>query len=250
MKLQSNHVLVRLTKKTDEIQIGEVTMDIETVYDEERHQRLVGIIVYVPKELFYENLNHSSMPWECEMEAMIGDEVILRRTDVSVSRGEGKSFEQDGHLFIYVPYHSLILVKRKFTVEDFAREFCFQHTNTVKVDEEYYHVIMLNGYMLLEQDETDLGELILPDNVKESKTQTGRIAFIGKPNKSYHEQFNSAGDKVIANLADDKFDLKVGDKISFVKYSSIDIEFDMHRTFAGKGVHFVRMQRNKVLCKV
>lgn len=281
MKLHSNHILIRLTKKTDELQLpGIGTLEIETVFDEERHQRIVGIVEEVPNELVFENMNHGQMPWECEMEARIGDEVILRRTDVSSSRFHGKSYEVDGHLYVYVPYTSVILVKREVyrsvienedfeIVKDTARrymdngpfigsdgfvkpfDFSFDRSQTIFVDDKYFEVIMLNGFMLVEQDELDLGpKLTLPENIKESKAQTGTIRFIGKPNKRYHEQFESNGTKIQGLLPDNRFDLKVGDKIGFLKFASIDLEFDLHRTFGGKGLHFVRMQRNKILCKL
>ena len=86
--------------------------------------------------------------------------------------------------------------------------------------------------------------------MKESKAQSGTIRFIGKPNTRYHDQFNSSGKQMSGNLPDDRFDLKVGDRIGFLKFAAIDLEFDLHQSFAGKGKQFGRMQRNKVLCKL
>lgn len=274
MKLHSNHVLVRLTKRTDEVIIeGLGSLPIETVFDEERHQRLVGIIEEVPDELIFENLNHSQMPWECDMEAKVGDETIIRRTDVSVARHEGKSFERDGQVFVYVPYHSLILVKRKLTIQEininlnptivknyssiqFGQYMPDHHENMEKsqmisTDGEYFKVIMLNGYMLIEQDDKDLGSgLLMPDNVKNPKAETGTIKFIGKPNRRYHDSFDSKGNVASPNLPDNTFNLKVGDKIGFLKFASIDLEMELHQTFGNKGVKFGRLQRNKALCKL
>lgn len=280
MKLFSNHILIRLTKKTDELQLpGIGTLQIETVFDEERHQRLVGEVVQNPEELIFKNMDHSGMPWETEIETMVGDEVIMRRTDVSVARHEGRSFEVDGHLHVYIEYHSLILAKRKVSVMpqigsegDVAIEWAKQYQASVtkelsytqddsqmyfktpqfvEIDGERFEVIMLNGFMLVEQDDSLLSEtLSLPDEFKGKKAETGRIAFIGKGNKAYHDNYNSVGQKVTGDLPDSRFDLKVGDRVGFLKYSSIDLEFEMHQSFAGKGKNFVRMQRNKILCKL
>lgn len=257
MKLQSNHVLIRLTKKTDELQLGDITMSVETVFDEERHQRLVGIVEQVPDQLIFENFNHNHMPWECDMEVEIGDEVIIRRTDVSVARHEGMSFEIDGHLHVYIHYKALILATREISEED-AEEIKNNIDGKFDLDANaimqmgvYKKVIMLNGYMLVEQDDTDLGtNLTLPQNMKEIKAQTGTIRFLGKPNRRYHDQFNSSGDPITGNLPDEKFDLQVGDRIGFLKFSSVDLEFAIHQTFGMKGVQLGRLQRNKVLCKL
>lgn len=252
MKLHSNYILVRLTKKTDELQLPVIgTLAIETVFDEERHQRLVGEVIQNPDELTFKNMDHSTMPWETTIETRVGDEVIMRRTDVSVARDEGRSFEIDGHLFIYIEYHSLILAKRPFTAEDFAREFCFHQENTVCVDEEYFHVIMLNGFMLVEQEEEDFGStLTLPDEFKGKRAERGRIAFMGSCNTGYHDNYTSAGHKIASNLPDDRFDLKVGDRVGFLPFAALDLEFELHQSFAGRGKPYVRMQRNKILCKL
>lgn len=252
MQLHNNYVLVRLTKKTDELQLpGIGTLAVETVFDEERHQRLVGEVIQNPPELAFRNMDHSTMPWETTIETQVGDEVIMRRTDVSVARNEGRSFERDGHLFIYIEYHALILVKRKFTVEDYAREFCFHQENTVKVNDEYFNVIMLNGFILVEQEEEDLGTtLTLPDEFKGKRAERGRIAFIGSCNTAYHDNYTSAGHKIASNLPDNRFDLKVGDRIGFLPHSGIDLEFEIHQSFNGSGKPYIRMQRNKILCKL
>jgi len=252
MKLHTNHILIRLTKKTDELHLpGIGAIQIETGYDEERHQRLVGEVVQVPDKLIFENMDHTMMPWECEMEAMVGDEVILRRTDVSVSRFNGKSYEEDGHLFIYVAYEALILVKRKVKLGNYALQVKDPMDKWLTLDGVHYFVIMLNGYMLVEQDDADCEtKLSLPQNMKESKAQSGTIRFIGKPNTRYHDQYNSSGKQMSGNLPDDRFDLKVGDRIAFLKFAAIDLEMETHQSFAGKGKQFGRMQRNKVLCKL
>src|SRR3990167_26157 len=192
MKLHTNHILIRLTKKTDELQLpGIGAIQIETGY------------------------------------------------------------EEDGHLFIYVAYEALILVKRRWAFEDYGKQLYWPNPNTVSLDGINYWVIMLNGYMLVEQDDADCEtKLTLPQNMKESKAQSGTIRFIGKPNTRYHDQFNSSGKQMSGNLPDDRFDLKVGDRIGFLKFAAIDLEFDLHQSFAGKGKQFGRMQRNKVLCKL
>ena len=230
------------------------------------------------------------MPWETEMELLVGDEVILRRTDVSVSRFEGKSFESEGHLYVHVPYHAVILSKRKIssvlkttggvghtpegfweTVDDSlnpdfieGQEIIVQgniswkttkdlktECGIIELDGENYVVTMLNGYMLVQQDDTDFQtEFYIPGNIKNPKAETGIIAFIGKPNTAYHPQFISAGFEYGSQLTDTRFDLKVGDRVAFIKHASVDLEYDIHRTFNGQGNHYVRMQRNKILAKL
>lgn len=252
MKLFSNHILIRLTKKTDELQLpGIGTLQIETVFDEERHQRLVGIVVQNPDELIFKNMDHSGMPWQTEIETMVGDEVIMRRTDVSVARHEGRSFEIDGHLHVYIEYHSLILAKRPFSIEDFSTHLWWPFKNVVETENGLHHVIMLNGFMLVEQDDTDMGTtLTLPEEFKGKKALTGVIKYMGKPNKAYHDNYNSVGQKITGELPDSRFNLSVGDRIGFLPFAALDLEFELHRTFEGSGKHFGRLQRNKVLCKL
>jgi hypothetical protein len=246
MKPISNHVLIKLTKKTDELQLpGVGTLALETIFNEEQHQRLVGEVITVPEKLTFIKMDHGNMPWETEMEILVGDEVILRRTDVSVSRFEGKSFESEGHLYVHVPYHAVILSKRRLKYSNFP------HGDILELDGENYVVTMLNGYMLVQQDDIDFQtEFYIPGNIKNPKAETGIIAFIGKPNTAYHPQFISAGFEYGSQLPDTRFDLKVGDRVAFIKHASVDLEYDIHRTFNGQGNHYVRMQRNKILAKL
>lgn len=252
MKPISNYVLIKLTKKTDELQLpGVGTLALETIFNEEQHQRLVGEVIMIPETLTFIKMDHSNMPWETKMELMVGDEVILRRTDVSVSRLEGKSFESEGHLFIHIPYHAVILAKRKHEPLIGSDGIIDTGSQSIKVDAENYVVTMLNGYMLVQQDDIDFQtEFFIPGNLKKEKAETGTIAFIGSPNTDYHTRFDGGGNEYGSDLSDTKFDLKVGDRVAFIKHAALDLEYEIHRTFNGSGNHYVRMQRNKILAKL
>ena len=263
MKAISNHLLVRLTKKTDELQLGDVTMYVDTSYETQRHARIVGDVILVPDSLYFKNLDHSGLKWDTPMEVKVGDEIILSFVEVTWSIKEGKSYEEDGHLFLYIKYDAAVVVKRKCSWIESTDEYIenklsenmglevTQKRNFITENGVTYEIILLNGYLLVEQEKERYETVLyIPEGMQDKKAQTGIIRFIGTPNKAYHTEYDSKGNKVNGELPDDRFNLKVGDRIAFQQYADLALEYEMHRTFMGKDGAFVRLQRNKIYAKL
>lgn len=244
----NNHVLVKITQKTDEILLFGQKVEVDTTYEPMRHARVIGEVVAVPEVLTFDDQDGASLQWETSMELKIGDECIIRWVDVVSAIAKSQSFETGGALFVYIKYDAFIVAKRKVPALD--TRFIPPH-RLVELDGQVYEIIMLNGYMLIEQDLMDFNtEFILPEYLQNKKALSGVIKFMGSGNSRYKSEVDSAQNPVVSNLPDHEFNLKIGDRVCFLQYADIDLEYEMHRTFMGRDGKFIRMQRNKILGKL
>jgi hypothetical protein len=159
------------------------------------------------------------MPWDCDMELLPGDLVVhtfMEREDIVNIEVEN----EPGELYRLMPYDDIYVARRGD------------------------NIIPLNGYCLCEEVEKESMSKIL-DIVEEDpiNRNVGRIAYIGKKNRSYRN-----GETGKARDLDGNQDIKVGDVV--VKRRSdihIRLEEDLHARFFNNKVMYFIMQRKDMM---
>lgn len=231
-------MLIELERKTDEYRCeGGQVIYLDTSFDQEIHRPIVGKVVAIPDDVPME-----FGKWETDVELKVGDEVILRRIAVGAAMAHEK-YVMDKDFIICIHYTDIVLAKR------FIRRVGFDEQvepgeNQVVSQGGLYDVIMLNGYLLVEPEVEKLETfLFIPDAFKKESAMFGTIKFMGSPNKKYQALDGSY-------IPDTDFDISVGERIMFFRVGNIPLEYDIHRTFAGKNKGFFRMQRNNILAVV
>jgi co-chaperonin GroES (HSP10) len=239
----SNQVLIRLTRKGDEIELANGhKLHLDVSYNEEEHRPVVGEVIAVPAKLTFKDGDLSTMPWKTEMQLQKGDIVIMRRPAVSSCfvQNSGRIIEQDGEQYLFIKYSDIILAKRQLSR---AKE----PYQVVGVDGKAMAVIMLNGFILLEPDEEEYKTFLeLPKSVRRLSKLTGTVRYLGMPNLAYQTMVDTTGQDTTLP-PDYYFDIKVGDKVVFHKAADIPLEQDLHQSFEGRDKKYFRCQRHKLL---
>jgi hypothetical protein len=132
----------------------------------------VSMIAYkLPQKLYYNpDDRENSMPWETEMEICEEDQVFTN----TIEALNAVTLVCEGKNYKLIPYQDLICAKREIWVDKWSVP---QKKKTI--------VIMLNGYILCEQEmKVQLSELdvISADEIDLAK---GKVAYYGSLNKSY-----------------------------------------------------------------
>lgn len=242
----NNQVLIRLTRRGDEIELSNGhKLHLDTSYNEEEHRPVVGEVIAVPAKLKFVDGDLSSMPWKTEMQLQKGDIVIIRRPAVSSCfiQNSGRIIEQDGEQYLFIKYSDIILAKRQLSRDT-------ENFQTVEVDGNKMAVIMLNGFMLLEPDEEEYKTFLeLPKSVRRLSKLTGTVRFIGMPNLAYQKMVDATSQDTTLP-PDYYFDVQPGDKVVFHKAADIPLEQDLHQSFEGRDKKYFRCQRHKLLAKL
>lgn len=222
----SNYVTIRL-KQNDKYRtengVEIFTPTQSKINNEEEIKPVRGEVIAVPDKLTFIQGDWSNMPWKCEMELQVGDDVIIKRPALSMAISDANSsyFVENDELFVYIKYNELVCAIR---------------------GEE---IIMLNSMLLVEPEEVEL-KTTIENFQQEKKTSScyGRIAHVGKPNLEYHNTKDARGNDVIT---EDYPNLKVGDRVLFAKAGDIIAETEIFRTLDKK---YWRMPRTKILAVI
>ena len=193
--IPQNYVLVEMTHKSEGIKskggiivgfLPEEEYEDETTSHAADLAEVYAIVYKLPERLYFKKDDPGSMPWDCDQELEIGDwaffNVIESKNAVEILC-EDKSYR-------LIPYADCYCAKRKRWLSKFDNKWTTD-------------VIMLNGYVLLEQIFTIIEHPLAVENKKEDKTR-GIVRYIGKPNREY----------VRPEYVDFK-ELEVGDEVMF-----------------------------------
>jgi len=215
-EIPMNHVLVKVTfraegaKTKGGIVIG-FNEDVNYAEDDSFWSadlaEIRGEVVKVPQKLYFNPDDPKSMDWECDMELRVGDRVWY-------SVLEAKNSVQllcDGILYKSVPYTDCYVAKRK--IDDLTDCPAMKGLDISKIgktitSEELLQLetICLNGYVLCSPVYFDkISPLDAISDTQIDMTR-GKVAFIGKPVKTYKNASYSHID-----------DLRAGDEVLFEK---------------------------------
>jgi len=216
----------------------------DSTFRPEVHANRISTVAMVPDSLFYAPHNTpygaESMPWNTEMELKVGDEVwhtFMPLDSIHTIEVE----DEPGVLYRLLRYDDIYLAKRHKHPQDKIDEAIFfgkEH----KVED--FKIIMLNGYCLCEEildEKISALDVIDPEVNK----KIGRIAVIGKANKSYYKR---AGDVDL----DGNAEVKVGDIIVKRREDHhIRLEESLHAKFplGEKKMYFI-IQRKDMYAKI
>jgi len=168
-----------------------VGVNLDDEYEDETTSHIADLtevwarVSKLPDKLYY-NKDGTGMPWDCDMDLMLDDfcwfNVLESKNAVEIVC-EDKNYR-------LLPYQDIYCAKRKRWLSKFDNKWTTD-------------VIMLNGYVLLEQIFTIIEHPLAVENKKEDKTR-GIVRYIGKPNREY----------VRPEYVDFK-ELEVGDEVMF-----------------------------------
>lgn len=228
-----NYVLVEIAGAY----ITKVGSLIVESYQKERAANCYGVVRAVPEKLLYfkkeidsiknefggtnncpldrveeiQELNKRSLAWDTDMEAKVGDSIVMKYTIFNSAYKEGRVFEFGKKLLILVPYDFILVALRG--------------------DE----IIPLNGQLVL-TPVTKKHEGAINLDYEPEVAQIGVIEFIGSPVRGYLGSDDS----------DDDFYQK-GDTVLFKRNSNVLLE---EKVFRQLDKPFVRLQRRHLLGRV
>lgn len=223
LKPQSNHVLIKVDRKQDEITFKSgVKLYLDTSFEKEKHAPVTGQVVAVPDKLVYSRNNPASLEWDTEMEAKVGDQTIVYYMAAAnaFTKDISKSLEdENGNHYMFVNYQNIYLV--------------------IRGDE----IIPLNGYCIakpvMDHELKALHKkykalnLEVPLNMRRKfSTKIVEIVYIGTPNREYKRK----------HLSDNGIKVNSGDFVSIRPHADIPIEYDIHKTL-DPDQDYVRLQR-------
>jgi len=194
---------------------------IDTTYEPDKHNQVSGIVHTVPDSLYFNTSDMEfSMEYDIPMELKKGDKVFFHYLQVTAAIKKELTLTIDGKLHIFIRYDQ-----------------CFCSIR----DED---IVMLNGWMLLEpfgnEDRitSDVINVDLPFHRTKPHPLKGEIAHIGIPVNKYlwskHE-------------TDDDVEVSKGDKVMFLPFSDIPLEYGLHQTLDKL---YYRVQRKDLLNKL
>lgn len=224
-----NNVLIKLDAENDRIKTKTgVDLFIDISYDMEKHSTVTGIVCGLPSHLSYTG-HPDAMPWKCEMEAQIGDMVVVYYLSIvnAFKKETRKYFIENGERYVFVQYSSIYALIRDGKV------------------------IPINGYCLIEPMENPelikqkeqakkFGlELVMADTKSKSGVVYGRVAYAGKPNDAYIDE----------GISDRGVVVNTGDCVVMRKVSDIFAQYSLHASIDG-GKNYYRAQRKQILAKL
>jgi len=221
----NNQVLIKITRKQNEIEYGKLKLYYDASYDDFRNAVVTGTVVAVPEKLKFgpDGIhNHTTM------DLKEGDSVWFHyMAFVNAMPGENQADKKyykikgEDYYCILVKYDSIFVAKR---------------------DQE---VIPLNGYCLIEpQEGEDIWKSDIIQQTQITKTfykhslTYGTIRYLGSPITKYANKAIPADDDI----------LKVGDKVAIDHACDIPLEVELHQTFKDKPNQiFYRVLRKDIL---
>lgn len=218
MTMIPNRVIVKLTRKEDELDLGSgKKIFIDPSFAREFHAPTVGIVAN-----FSETLDHSKMPWRTHCEIKKGDYIVFS-FEASVNALQDDTsrlyIDEKQDLYIIIDYEDAFLVKRGSKI------------------------IPINGYVLckpLPANEYNSIGIVLPDIVRRKRSDKfASVAYIG----TRCEEYYTASGEVRPDLYDPMYIGSVGDKVLIDKNSDLPIEAEIHQSVLGRKETLYRVRR-------
>lgn len=214
-KIPANKVLIEYDPSGTEKTIGGIMVVKEM--DFASHANRTGKVVKLPNILYCQVKDPGSMPWKCDIDIKVGDEIYMVHSDSY----NCYLFGHNGKHLKLVDYSGILLAK------------------------EGENVKMCNGYVLLEK----VFEKNEKFGFKETENERyGIVKAIGKPNtwiKGYDKNLK----KEILRKAND-INLKIGEKVYIHDVSRVfDLEDYQHAKFDNRKIYKV-CSRDRISAKV
>jgi len=216
MNLIPNRVIIKLTRKEDELDLGSgKKIFIDPSFAREFHAPTVGIVVNHPTEL-----DPSKMMWETQMELKVGDYAVFSYESSLNALADDDSrvlMDENKDLYIIIDMEDIFLVKRG-----------------VKI-------IPVNGYVLCKPFISEVkSSVVIPESAKKIKSDKfAVISHIGTRCPKYH----TADGTTRHDLYDPMWVGKVGDKVLIAKNSDLAVEYEIHQSVGGRKETFFRVRR-------
>ena len=170
----SNHIIVELLREEDQAYTHGGTylgMHEDSTWEEESETHsadiasVVGIARKLPNKLTF-GAKEGDMPWDCDMVLKEGDMVWFN----VIESKNSNEIVVDGTVHRVIPYRDVYVAKRRVGFEWDGKP--------------YYDVIMLNGFVLLEQVPIpSMSELDTLDHGVYN--DRGIVRYLGAPNRKY-----------------------------------------------------------------
>jgi hypothetical protein len=239
---ENNFVLVKPDKGQHHLKDDKIYA-VDTSFDEVSHAARTGIVIAVPKKLFFHptQFTGESMPWDTDMELQIGDEVTYHF--LAGVTAEEKHHERTlyfkNEVYYLIKYDRIFTAKRKVT---FNNALLSDHKIIFEQFGETLSVIIcLNGFVLLEplkdfklERYKDLMEI-----PKKMDKYFGKVKYIGSLNRDYrdtHRPFHGP----------DQNNINIGDVVMMDMVCDIPLEYPLHSKL-DKGNVYYRVQRRYIL---
>ena len=216
MKIIPNRVIVKLTRKEDELDLGNGNkIFIDPSFAREMHAPTVGIVVN-----FSEKLNPSLMRWKTTCELKLNDYVVFSYESSLHALGDDDSralMDENKDLYVILDYEDLFVAKRGTKI------------------------IPLNGYVLCSPIPVEhKTSLVVPSSLKKMRSDKFvKIAHLGLRNEEY---YNGDG-SIREDLYDPMWVGKVGDTVLISKNCDLTVEYELHQSLSGRKETFFRVQR-------
>lgn len=232
LRIPFNYVLVQIQGQFYE---KVKSLYIDTSFNPEQHHVIMGVVKSVPEKIFFpkqridqiknefggsqncplhrleeiQELTRRSAQYDVDMELKERDTIFYHYNVYGEAHEQGRVFTKDRETFILIPYDMVFVAIR---------------------DEE---VIPVNGLVLIEPEQVQVGEFDLP---RESD-QVGKIAHIGSPVRNYIGY---------PDESDEEF-YEFGDRVVFRKTRGVPLEFGIHQRLDKK---YFKMHRKDIVCKI
>lgn len=226
----NNYCLIKLDSENDSIKLKNGTeLFIDTTFEPEKHVTVTGIIWGLPSHLLYSGEANKNMPWECPMEAKIGDGVIVYYLSlINALKPQNQRYILEGKdRFVFIEYQYIYAVVRG------------------------EQILPVNGYVLIQPIEDPaiteeksrmkkIGmELVITERRLSNNVTYGIVRYAGIPNRRYVDENNS----------DEGVDISVGDTIVMRKTADIPLQYSLHQK-VNEGKPLLRVQRRSILAKM
>ena len=214
IQVPNNWVCVRYDNSNEYIKIGESQIMIDTTFEPEKNAQTTGTVIKVCDHLTFNPSSSTSHPYDVDIEVKAGDQVIFHFLTIRQAQKEGKTFIQDGKLYVFMPYDRLF----------------------VAINQK--GVTPLNGFVIIKPHDEELPKTIfeIPDIAKKISKKIGTVLYAGSKCRGYAEHH-------LRDLGEDP-DVEVGDTVIFNPIDAIPLQYE-YQSVLEKGLY--RMQRKDIL---
>ena len=209
-RIPHNRVLVEIDPQEYETTVGGILVVKDT--NLAAHATRRGVVRKLPHSLVCTINEGTTMPWECDMDLQVGDEVYMTAQDSY----NCYTFTYEDKVMKLVDYSGLLLAKRG---EDIA---------------------MLNGYLLIEKVTKEVG--FGAYKKEEEDPNFGIVHAVGKPNKRIKGHHPHEKKEVF--VEDIQTEINIGDKIYIHdRTRTFDLEDFAHARFDNRKIYKVCSRR-------
>ncbi len=216
IKVPNNWVCVEYDNSNNYFDLGGEKMLLDTSYEPEKNAQTIGTVIKACDHVSFNPSSQNSYDYDVEVEIQKGDRVIFHFLTILSAIKHGKTFAQDGKLYVFMPYDRIFVAIRN--------------------DE----IIPVNGFVLVRPDQEELPvpsslNIVLTDLSKGSSKSSGTVVYAGVKCMGYAGAFKDLGEDP---------DVFVGQKVLFKKMDAIPLQYEFHSLLKEK---LYRMQRKDIL---